>query len=292
MKSLKQHLRDYVDEDEVTLWNLSKAFVKERFWDLVKSAIVLAALSVGGGLIGTNYFQNFNNTINKVENDSNGLLFNYTADLKRGLISENDSKVIQSKLDKTKINYWKNITGSLTNKNYSQAWENFSEYVSDVMHPDQIQARAGDAISTYTQIRATNQQKVDDMNSVLNELNSTNCSENSLQHYNSALKVLIDSDLPTQDYELRFERANTKCGEINYFTDLSNKMFEARKTLAAQNLSPNEIANELEMYFANHVQPVKEMTDLEARTLDLSKQLSAETGYGMDLENYLTTSQK
>lgn len=238
--------------------------------------------------------QRYNHIRNEINSVAITIRSEAEAKFQQGKISKKDLEKIKSTAENNDIqHYLKDGYDSIRNYNFSGALTALSDFGHTLIHPEKVGDRVNAIKDDYIQTLDERNKQLSDINTALNSLDGTNCSDSSLQHYKSALEALTALELPTKDYEAQFDRINTKCEEIEYFDNLSEKMIQLVPTLKEKGFDTNGIANHLGMYFASHVRPVEEMKDIESRTRNLDERLSKELGgYGLGLPNYLTTSKK
>lgn len=290
MKSLNQRLKDYVDADQITPWNLSKAFIKERVWDMAKATTFIAFLSLAGGLIGKNIYANYNDALNSYQNAISGTLYNAVQDAEKGKISKKDLAKLQSKIESNQKNYGKQIVNGFLNFNYKQIIDGFKGVYETSKNPSIITSNAESLNKEYAGIIDGNEQKRSNLEKALDNVGKTGCNKDSIASYDITLKEFKETNLPFSEYEKKFKEIKTECIENRYFQTLKEDISDIITKRQKEGASKNDIALEIGMYFNDQQKDtiLLNVKNLDARTkklsIDVTKQLD---GYKVDLTSYL-----
>ncbi|MBU0929521.1 MAG: hypothetical protein KJ623_00425 [Nanoarchaeota archaeon] len=287
MKSLKQRFRDYVDADEVTIWNLSRAFVKERIWDIIKGTVFITTLTFGGLLMGTNnIYTNYTDALNSYENAINETIRNAVLDNENGKISKKDLANLQKKKESNQIDYRDQIIKGIFNLNYRNIKGGIKGLYDVSKHPDIVISKADSLNKEYNNAIERNAKKRSNLEKSLDEVDKNNCKEDSLVDYRIALNEFKGTNLSVDEYKQRFSKLQIRCDEINYFTDLSDKILSMVQDMKTKNYNPNQTAIAVGIHFSDHFKETEE-TDLRQMTKELSKKVSKELDYQVSFESYL-----
>ena len=277
---------------------------------LIKDTLVgiglLVLLSGTGAVCGKNYYQKYNDKTNELQDIISTATYKFTQAREQELIGKKQENDLKSTLQTNEVHYGRDAFNSALKLDYIGFWNNLKQEYEAIINPDkieQIKEKAKADGSGLDQMVSENNQKKSAVETALDGMVSTSCSEDSLQEYLNALNTVKNLELPTQVYEEKFGKIEIKCAETNYFNDLSTRVLRLIETMKSKKFDSNAIVNEVGYLFGDEVTKVEDIYKnalnlttgekqemqnyLASRTEELSEIVSKELGDTVELKGYL-----
>lgn len=284
---------------------------KSLGWSLIKDTLVglglLVVLSGTGAVFGKNYYQKYNDGINKLQDIGSAYIFKSVSAAEQGIISPKQADAIQSTVAINKPHYFMDFVYSIPSLDktvISEKGNKLWEFVTNPEKRKELQLKAQMELDfAYNGMVSSNNEKKSYLETALDEMDNSDCGEISIQKYKDALGALKKLELPTDEYELDAEKVQLKCAENFYFDELSNMVLKLIEDMKSKNFSTNDISIEVDFLFGNQVTKIQDIYKnadiltpeekqnmqeiLKYRTEELSKTVSSKLECLVKLEDYL-----
>lgn len=282
MKPLRQIAEEYVDNKDITVWNVAKSTFKKWMWGNILTVGLVTGLTLFGGKQCYNDYQ-------AAQEKAGDYTASVVRSIERGNISKKDGDKYLSQLEEANKDATDKIIKGLLSLSPSQVLEGMKLY----RNSDEIQAEI-DAVEKESREKVDKNTKArSDLETAL-DVYSKSCSPQDNLDYQVALKEFEETGLDPKSYTNEYGQFKADCDERAYYASLRKEVLEGAKKRKAQGMTADENAIETVYDLCDMIEANggAHQAILEKNITDLNNAIKSELGYTVDVGSCIRNKQQ